>query len=180
MEQVILAFEGEKTANRVKEVIEKAGVAECLLCHSAAEVKRFVNQQHITAVLCGYKLADETAEVLCGDLPPTCSVLVIAVQGMLEMIEDRDIFKLAAPVSRGDLLAAVRMVLQLGHRMERYARPQRSQKEREVIEAAKGILMDRHGMTEAQAHRFLQKKSMDSGVKLVETAQMFLEDAYDG
>ena len=37
--------------------------------------------------------------------------------------------------------------------------------------------MDRHGMTEAQAHRFLQKKSMDSGAKLIQTAQLVLEGA---
>ena len=31
------------------------------------------------------------------------------------------------------------------------------------------------GMTEEQAHRFLQKKSMDSGAKLIQTAQLVLE-----
>ena len=34
--------------------------------------------------------------------------------------------------------------------------------------------MDRHGMTEAQAHRFLQKESMDHGSKLAETARIVL------
>lgn len=34
--------------------------------------------------------------------------------------------------------------------------------------------MDRHSMTEEQAHRFLQKKSMDNGAKLVEIARMIL------
>lgn len=177
MEQVILAFEGEKTANRIKEVIENAGIAECLLCHSAAEVKRLVNQQHITTVLCGYKLADETAEALCEDLPPTCSVLVIAVQGMLEMIGRSEVFKLAAPVRRNDLLASVRMLLQLGRRMEKYVRPQRSMEEKAIIQQAKQVLMDRHGMSEEQAHRFLQKRSMDAGAKLVQTAQMVLDEA---
>ena len=30
------------------------------------------------------------------------------------------------------------------------------------------------GMTEEQAHRFLQKKSMDSGAKMVQTAKLVL------
>ena len=30
-------------------------------------------------------------------------------------------------------------------------------------------------MTEEQAHRYLQKKSMDSGAKLVQTAQLVLD-----
>ena len=37
------------------------------------------------------------------------------------------------------------------------------------------LLMDRNEMTEEQAHRFLQKKSMNSGVKLAETARMVLD-----
>jgi response regulator NasT len=34
--------------------------------------------------------------------------------------------------------------------------------------------MDRYDMTEEQAHRFLQKKSMDNGAKLTDTARMVL------
>lgn len=180
MEQVLLAFEGNRTNERVRDMIEASGLAECTICRSAGEVKRLVYQQQVTAVICGYKLRDETAQELRDDLPQFCSLLVIAMQNMLDMIDSEDIFKLAAPVSKGDLLASIRMLLQLGHRMERYIRPQRPRKEKEIIETAKGVLMDRHGMTEAQAHRFLQKKSMDSGVKLIQTAQMVLDGTWSG
>lgn len=180
MEQVILAFEGNRTNERIREVIEGAGLAECAVCRSAGEVKRLVYQRQVTTVICGYKLQDGTAQELRSDLPPFCSLLIIAVQNMLDMIDSEDVFKLAAPVSRGDLLASVRMLLQLGHRMERYVRPQRSTKEKETVNAAKGILIDRHGMTEEQAHRFLQKKSMDSGVKLIQMAQMILDGTWNG
>ena len=39
---------------------------------------------------------------------------------------------------------------------------------------AKELLMVRNHMTEEEAHRYLQKTSMDSGTNLVETAQMVL------
>ena len=51
--------------------------------------------------------------------------------------------------------------------------------EQAVIDDAKRLLMNRNGMTEEQAHRFLQKKSMDSGAKLIQTAQLVL-DSTDG
>jgi len=175
MENVILAFEGEKTGVRMREIIENAGVANCLLCHSAAEVKRLIHKQRVTTVVCGYKLRDETAEELYTDLPVNCSMLVVAMQGMLDLIANEDVFKLAAPVARNDLLSSVRMLLQVGRRLERFVRPQRSEEEQKLIDMAKAVLMDRHDMTEEQAHRFLQKKSMDSGVKLVQTAQMVLD-----
>lgn len=178
MDRVILAFEGEKTTQRVRDILENSGIAECLICHSAAEVKRLANKQHISVVVCGYKLGDESAEALSEDLPLSCSVLVLAVQNMLDMIENENVFKLTAPVSRGDLLSSVRMLAQMGRRMERFARPKHSEEEKAIIEKAKALLMGRNGMTEEQAHRFLQKKSMDSGAKLLQTAQMVLDGTW--
>ena len=72
------------------------------------------------------------------------------------------------------------MLLQVGRRLERAARPQRSQEELALIDRAKALLMDRNGMTEEQAHRYLQKKSMDSGAKLIQTAQQVLDSAQLG
>lgn len=177
MDKVILAFEGEKTTARIRDILESAGIG-CLICRSGAEVKRLVNKQHIPVVVCGYKLRDETAEILSSDLPLSCSTLVLAVQNLLDMIESEDVFKLAAPVSRSDLLSSVRMLTQMGHRVARYIRPKHSGEERALIEKAKSLLMDRNGMTEEQAHQFLQKKSMDSGVKLLQTAQMVLDGSW--
>ena len=176
MEKVIVAFESDKSCLRVKEILETSGTAACIICKSADQVKRVVNKQHITTVVCGYKLYDESAEGLLEDLPPTCSVLVIAVQGMLELCQSDDLFKLASPVSKGDLVASVRMLLQVGHRLEKFVKPRRSEEERAVIDQAKQLLMARNGMTEEQAHRFLQKRSMDSGAKMIQTAQLVLED----
>ena len=176
---MILAFEGEKSCTRIREIIENSGLATCLVCRSAAEVKRLVHKLHITTVVCGYKLSDESAEDLFGDLPSSCSMLVVAIQSMLDMLGNDDIFRVMAPVSRNDLLASVRMLLQMGHRMEKFVKPQRSEEEKAIIDAAKGILMDRNGMTEDQAHRFLQKKSMDSGAKLIQTAQLVIDGSWN-
>ncbi len=52
----------------------------------------------------------------------------------------------------------------------------RCPEEEALLSQAKGLLMDRRGMTEEQAHRFLQKRSMDGGVKLADTARQVLEE----
>ena len=175
MEQVIVAFENPKSAGRIKEILETSGTASCILCKTADQVRRTVNKLHITAVICGFKLADQSAEALAGDLPSSCAVLVLASQNLLELMQNDDIFRLPTPVSRGDLAASVRMLLQIGRRLERYVRPRRSREEQSLIDQAKHLLMDRNDMTEEQAHRYLQKKSMDSGAKLVQTAQLVLD-----
>ena len=50
----------------------------------------------------------------------------------------------------------------------------RSAEEQHIIDRAKSLLIERNHMTESEAHRYMQKCSMDSGTNLVETAQMVL------
>ena len=97
-------------------------------------------------------------------------------QDRLEWCDTEEICQLPEPVRRGDLLASVRIQLQLARRrVSKYpGHIHRSEEENQLVAQAKALLMDRHGMTEAQAHRFLQKESMDHGYKLAETARIVL------
>ena len=50
----------------------------------------------------------------------------------------------------------------------------RSWKEQNYISNAKLLLMERNHLSEEDAHRYIQKCSMDSGTNLVETSQMII------
>ena len=50
----------------------------------------------------------------------------------------------------------------------------RNDAEKKLVDQAKALLMERNNMSEDEAHRYLQKSSMDSGTNLTETAQMIL------
>lgn len=176
MEKVVVAFENEKNCRRVKELLETSGTAQCVVCSSAAEVKRAVNKQRIGVVVCGYKFSDQSAEGLFDDLPPECSMLMLAVQNLLDLCGSGDIVKLATPTTKAELIGAVDALLQIGRRMERFVRPHRSGEEDALICQAKELLMDRRDMTEEQAHRFLQKRSMDTGARLADAARQVLRE----
>lgn len=175
MEHVIVAFQQERACVRVREMLERDGAADCIVCRSAAEVKRAATQQQVGAIVCGYKFADQTAQALFEDLPPACAMLLIAPQSMLDLVDNPDIFRLPLPVSRGDLAASVRMLIQVSHRLARQIRPRRSQAEQAVVERAKAVLMAKGGMGEAEAHRLLQKRSMDAGIRLAQAARQVLD-----
>ena len=50
----------------------------------------------------------------------------------------------------------------------------RSEEEKRMLQDAKELLMVRNNMSEEEAHRYIQKRSMDNGTGLIETAQMIL------
>ena len=177
MQNVIVAFEGSANSARIKDVLESGGEFSCLVCRSAAEVKRAARKQHRSLIVCGFKLADETCEDLFYDLPEGCFMLMVGPQTKLELSGTEGIFKLQSPVRRGELLASVRMLVQFQRYIPREKGPaKRGEEEQRLIARAKAVLMDRHGMTEEQAHRFLQKQSMDNGAKLTDTARLVLAD----
>ena len=177
MQTVIVAFESGSISTNIREILESGGEFSCLVCRSAAEVKRLVHKHHRCIIVCGFKLADETCENLFYDLPKGCFMLMVAPQVRLELSENEGIFKLQSPVRRGELLASMRMLAQFQRYIPREKGPaRRDEEERKLIAQAKAVLMDRHGMTEEQAHRFLQKQSMDNGAKLTDTARLVLAD----
>ena len=175
MDRIILALTREANSRRAKEILESAGVASCLICTSADQVRRAVAKYHIDTVVCGYKLGDQPVQLLADDLPSACFLLVLASQDRLDLLDNDRLFRLPTPVSRRDLIATVQMLLDMARRPDRSALPRRSPEEQALILRAKQLLMDRHGMTEEQAHRFLQKTSMDRGARLVQTAQLVLD-----
>lgn len=174
MEKLIVAFEKEKNALYVRELIESSGLACVQLCRSGMEVRRLVGWESVCAVVCGYKLSDGSAEALFEDLPPGTAMLMIAPQPQLDLCATEGIFKLGAPIRREELLSAVGMLIQLSRPPEGMAARQGERDE--TVRRAKAVLMARRGMNEEEAHRFLQKQSMDMGCRLSEVSRLVLEE----
>ena len=176
MRQVIVAFERQSNRDRLQEILEGAGEFSCLPCRSGAQVKRAVHKFRLDLVVCGFKLADESCESMYHDLPQRCSLLMVAPQAQLDLCGAEGIFKLPTPVRRSELLASVRLLAQINRAAGQERGPaRRSQEERELVEQAKQLLMAYSGMAEGQAHRFLQKRSMDNGARMADTARRVLE-----
>ncbi len=79
------------------------------------------------------------------------------------------------PFRVNDLLDSLETVIsqqRQRRRKKRHSAPVRSEEDQKLIDEAKSLLMERNNMTEEEAHRYLQKTSIDSGTNMVETAQM--------
>ena len=55
---------------------------------------------------------------------------------------------------------------------------ERTPEEKAIVEQAKAVLMEKNNMSESEAHRYIQKTSMDSGNNMVETSKMILTIMY--
>ena len=110
-------------------------------------------------------------------LPVSFNMLLVASPSKwLDELPD-GVVGLPLPIKVYDLVSTVEM-LQQSQERERKKRKERSRKrndaEKKLVDQAKALLMERNNMSEDEAHRYLQKSSMDSGTNLTETAQMIL------
>jgi DNA-binding NtrC family response regulator len=174
MEKIVVAFENENNRKRVCDILEANGIPVKVSCRSGAEAIRAIRKMSGGIVISGFKLAEMTAADLAYDLSGIAMVLTIAAPQYLEQCVNDNMFKLPTPFSRGDLVSSVRMLLQMQEKHYRSAPPRRSGKDTADINKAKEILMSKNGMTEEEAHRFIQRRSMDTGMKAVETARLII------
>ena len=173
MNRLIVAYEGEKQRELVRETLTSGGMAPRFVCQTGAEVIRAAHEMGRALVICGNKLRDMSADALAYDLGATAIVLVLAKNIQLDDCEHEGIFKLPAPFSRSELLTSVSMLKQLAEKATA-APPRRTASEEAEIGEAKSILM-RTGMTESEAHRLLQRRSMESGERLVSVARRVVQ-----
>ncbi len=171
MVKIIVAFAKDEKCAPVASILESAGFEVFRHCTSASEVKRALNQCGDGILITSCKLPDSTIDSLAWDLGSKAVILATGSPAQLELSEHPDIFKLAFPCSKGELTSAVNMLIQL-HRMRL---PRRSVEDNQIIVKAKEKLCKLKGMTEPEAHHFLQKSAMDNGMKLTEFAAKLLE-----
>ena len=111
------------------------------------------------------------------DLPEGFEFLLLAPRNLLEEYVGNNVMSLSMPLQVHELIDTVDMMVQGIERRRRKKRAlpkERDPKEEALIGEAKALLMERNNMTEEEAHRYIQKCSMDSSTNMVETAQMVL------
>ena len=175
MDRVLVAFSSEESQRRIGRLLESCGLLPACGFFSGADVIRAVRKAGSALVVCGFKLRDMTASDLAASLRGCGAVLVISSASYLDLCEGENLFKLATPVSRSEFTATLELLQQFQTRQLRPPLSKRSEDEQQLIQKAKTLLMEVNRMSEAEAHRFLQKRSMDTGAKLTETAQAILD-----
>lgn len=177
MSSVIVVFPKKETAANIRNILVRGGIDISDICTTGAQALQSADDFDSGIIICGYKMKDMLYSELREWLPETFEMLLIASpdkwsEGLIE-----GVVGLSIPVKVYDLLNTVEMMLQTlrkKRRERREAAKRRNPGQKAIIEEAKALLMARNQMTEEEAHRYLQKSSMDSGTNMLETAQMVL------
>ncbi len=177
MANIIVAFSKPEDAKSIKNILMRNGFEVIAVCTSGAQVLSQLEDLNSGVVVCGYRLTDMLYSELRECMHEEFGMLMMASPNKWSSDAPRDVVCLPMPLKVHDLVGSLEMIVQAQSRRRKKLRQQpkqRNEKEREVIDQAKALLMERNGMTEEEAHRYIQKCSMDSGNNMYETAQMVI------
>ena len=177
MINIIVLFPKAEDAGNVRSLLVRHGFAVSAVCTTGAQALAQANLLGDGIVVCGYKYPDMIYSELRASLPSYFDMILVASQRVLSECVDPNLMCIAMPIKVRDLLNTLDlMVEQAAWRRKRLRqKPKtRSEEEKKILWEAKSLLMERNHMSEEEAHRYIQKCSMDSGTNLVETAQMVL------
>lgn len=177
MTNIIVALPKVEEAKVIKNILVRSGFSVTGICTTGAQAISQADGLNDGIVVCSYKLTDMVYSELHECLPHGFDMLLMASARLIDECYGNDIVCLSMPLKTDDLINTVNMLVEGIERRRRRAKAKpkvRSAEEENAIKEAKEILMVRNHMTEEEAHRYLQKCSMDSGTNMVETSLMVL------
>ena len=173
---IIIAFAKETDQRNFKSILSRGGYDKIITCSSGVQALSAMEDLGSGVIICGYRLSDMLYSELSHDLPQYFQMLLIASPSKNPIITDNIVY-LPTPLNKDVLFGTLNIMLEgisIKRKKSKERRLNRSAEDMKIINMAKEILMDRHKMTEPQAHKYLQKCSMDSGTSLLEAAEMII------
>lgn len=173
----LLIAASQTVAGKLTGILAAAGIEPDGIVSTAEEAMAACAEQG-ALLLTTYSLPDMSGAELADKLGDWCDVLIIVPQDYAGTVPE-NVLTLRNPISPDALVQSVRTMahcrVRLGVWRAKAEKLARTLEERKVIDRAKGRLMDALHLTEAQAHHYIQKKSMDSGCRIVDVAKEILE-----
>jgi len=168
-----IAFSNDKVKNSTKKMLNTMGIDVNFICSNGFELKKQLEYYNNGIIICGFKLNDANITEVIPDISERFNIVLIGSVTQLEMCENERILKLAVPLSKQDFIYSIIMLANMNS--EKVTYNIRNKDENKIIQYAKEILINRYNMTEEQAYRYIQKKSMNSGKKIVEIAKAIID-----
>lgn len=184
MEKAVLYIRDEELLGSLKNRLRERGYAEIIASGSAGELLGDALEQRPEVAVIEYAGGDQEIGATVKRLWDKLGIPIIMIAQSCELQEVQEWGEslvstiLAKPVREEELVAALVLSVAAARRVERLKEEVSTLKEsiesRKVIEKAKGRLMERDKLSEAEAFRRMQRLAMDRRISMRQLADAIL------
>lgn len=174
MSYIVIAMAKNGDAIRLKDIIQSGRILEeVIICQDGSDVLRVAREQEVNLVICTSRLSDMSYEELASYLKSSEKMLMLTREPTMISMSD-SIRTLQIPFKSSDFLAAIKSLIPTRYYERAKGSKKRSLEDQMRIDSAKQLIMKQERLSEPEAHRYLQKISMDTGFDLVQIARQLL------
>ena len=178
MGSVVIAMPKTEDAKRMAGMLRQRGINVDLACSTGSEALKCINARDYGIVICGYRLQDMSHMDLLRMLPDYFEMITLTSESKAPLCADA-VEKVTMPLQIHILLETIDRVLSRIEKRVRHDKKgpgSRSEEDRLVIEQAQQIIMDERGIERIESYRYIQKRSMDSSMSMVEMAKKLIAE----
>ena len=188
MGRALIVSAGASSNEYISARLAELGYPRPLIVPSGAEARRRMLESDFELIVVNAPLPDEFGHELCAAAVEKTDAGVVllakaaAAEQLLGSMSDEGVLLLSKPFSNTLFLQAIHMAAASNHRLLRLrqenARMQEKIAQVRLVSRAKCCLIAGEGMTEADAHRLIEKRAMDTRRDRAEIAKEIL-DSYE-
>ncbi|MGN1418747.1 MAG: ANTAR domain-containing protein [Acutalibacteraceae bacterium] len=176
MRNIIIAGSASKLIAVLDKMLCQSDIHYQYVCRSASEILALTNELSDAVLICG-PLKDVPSIYLAKNLPDTWDVILLLASNAPFPYYVSNIIPVNLPVNRMELVETILSVAE--DASETYgtkstAKKVRPKEEKEIIENAKRIIMRERQLSESDAHKLLQRYSMNLGITMQQAALRFI------
>ena len=188
MPGALIVSSGEKGRDMLCGVLTDMGAGDISTVTSGAEARRGFADADWQVILINTPLSDEFGHELCSSAVEKTDAGVVllakaaAAEQLLAPMSEQGVLLLSKPFSNTLFLQAIHLAAASNHRLQllrqENARMQEKIAQVRLVSHAKCCLVEREQMSEDAAHRYIEKRAMDTRRSRAEIAQEIL-DSYE-
>ena len=168
MRSIIVAYPKKNLAMRLRNVLEDDGLYVSHICATGASVLGIAADLRSGVIITAAVLSDMSAAAMAERLPSGFDVIALSSNGREDYMGN--LITLPLPLDREEFLKTTETLVSA-----QASYTDREGDDRQIISNAKTVLMNLRGISEMQAHKYLQNESMKRSKKMVDVAKEILD-----
>ena len=181
---VLLVSSSEKFIQATSSLLPPTDYYPVTVTRSAGEARREALERNFDLILINAPLPDEFGSNLAVDLCTTSNAGVLlfvkaeAYEDIYSKVMENGVMVMAKPTSAVMITQSLHIMCAAREKMrimeQKQATVEEKIKEIRLINRAKWLLIEYMGITEAEAHHYIEKRAMDERISKIETAETII------
>lgn len=155
---------------------------------NAGEARRSILEKSYDYVIVNAPLRDEFGSRLCVDASSRAGTLAVlfasseVYEDIVQKTTPHGVFVIRKPASQQTIMQAVTLLISAREKIrtieKKAGKAENKLEEIRIVNKAKWFLIDNENMTEDDAHKYIEKQAMDSGITKKQAAQIVIDRYY--